>query len=178
MRSRDLRTFKMDLVTQAERMTPEAVAALLRRNYELECESKVRRKEAKLLREELAQRDNKVADLSGKLANAGAHAEQLKAQAEELKIQLAWFRNQVFGARSERRILEARAPADQLWLGELMLDIAEEPPAANESAADVEEKGRNKGRRAKPARSEDSLSSRLHFDDSVPIEEVIVRDPS
>ena len=158
-------------------MTPEAVAALLRRNYELECESKVRRKEAKLLREELAQRDNKVADLSGKLANAGAHAEQLKAQAEELKIQLAWFRNQVFGARSERRILEAMAPADQLWLGEQMLEVAEEPPAANESAADVEEKGRNKGRRAKPARSEDSLSSRLHFDDSVPIEEVIVRDP-
>lgn len=82
----------------------------------------------------------------------------------------------MFGAKSERRTLEAMSPADQLWLGEQMLDVAEEPPAANESAADVEEKGRNMGRRAKPARSEDSISSRLHFDDSVPIEEVILRD--
>jgi len=181
----------MDLATQAQQtsvpfmgMTPEEVAALHRRNYELECESKVRCKEAKLLR------DN-VAVLNGKLESADAAAESLKAQTEalqaqtdvlqalteELKAQLAWFRNQLFGAKSERRILEALSPADQLWLGQQMLEVPEQPPAANEPAADVEGKGRGKGKRPeKPARSEDSLSSRLHFDASVPIEEVIIKD--
>ena len=186
----------MDLATQAQQttvpltgMTPEDVAALRRRNYELECENKVRRKEAKLLR------DN-VAVLNGKLESAAethkAQTEALQSQSEafqtqatalqalteELKAQLAWFRNQLFGATSERRILEALSPADQLWLGQqMLLEVPEQPPAANETAADVECKGRGKSKRPdKPARSEDSLSSRLHFDDSAPIEEVIIED--
>lgn len=145
-------------------MTPEDIAALLRRNYELECESKVRRKEAKLLR------DN-ITSLSGKLASADAEKEKLEAE-------LTWLKNQLFGAKSERRILEALSPADQLWLGEQMLKLSKEPPADDETAADVEGKGRSRGRRkAKPARCEDSLSSRLHFDDSVPVEEVVIKDP-
>lgn len=161
----------MDLMTQAQHMTPADIAALLRRNHELECESKVRRKEAELLRGELAKRDDNVVALTGKLASADAETEQLRAQ-------LAWFKKQVFGAKSERRILEALSPADQLWLGEQMLELSENPPADNETGTDVEDKGRRgKGKRpAKPARCEDSLSSRLHFDESVPVEEVIVKD--
>lgn len=159
-------------------MTPEDVTALLRRNYELECESKIRRKEAKLLRDELAKRNENVTALSDKLASADAETEKLKAEAEQLKAQLAWFKKQLFGAKSERRILEALSSADQLWLGEQMLELSEQSPADNETAADVEEKGRSRGRRKpKPARCEDSLSSRLHFDDSVPVEEVIIKDP-
>lgn len=159
-------------MTQAQHMTPADIAALLRRNHELECESKVRRKEAELLRGELAKRDDNVVALTGKLASADAETEQLRAQ-------LAWFKKQVFGAKSERRILEALSPADQLWLGEQMLELSENPPADNETGTDVEDKGRRgKGKRpAKPARCEDSLSSRLHFDESVPVEEVIVKDP-
>ncbi len=156
-------------------MTPEGIAALLRRNYELECESKVRHKEAKMLRDS-------VAVLNGKLADADPKAQHLKTQAEELKIQLAWYKNQVFGATSERRILEALEPADQLWLGEQMLELSENRPADDETAGDLEAKGRGRGRGAarqpsKPARCDDSVSSRLHFDDSVPIEEVVVADP-
>ena len=170
----------MDLVAQAKKMTPEAVADLLRRNYELECERKVRHKEAKVLRDEIAKRNDFVAVLNGKLTSADAEAKQLKAQTEELKAQLAWFQRQYFGAKSERRILEALSPADQLWLGQQMLELSEEPPADTETAADIESKGRGRGkgsRKAKPARCDDSLSSRLHFDDSVPIEEVIIKDP-
>lgn len=58
----------MDLATQAQQITPEGIAALLRRNYELECESKVRHKEAKMLRDS-------VAVLNGKLADADAKAQ-------------------------------------------------------------------------------------------------------
>ncbi len=168
------------------------MAALLRRNHELECESKARRRETKLLR------DN-VANLNEKLANSDAQTEQLKIEAEQLKVeakglrsetrelkavteelkaQLEWFKKQLFGAKSERWILEALSPADQLWLGEQMLELSEQPPADNETLADVEKKGRNKGKRSKkPDRCQDSISSRLHFDDSVPIEEVVIRDP-
>jgi transposase len=168
----------MDLATQAQQMTPAEAAALLRRNYELECESKVRRKEAKMLRDELAKRNDNVTALNGKLATVDAEAKQLKAQAEQLKAELDWFKKQLFGAKSERRILEALSPADQLWLGEQMLELSNQPPADDETATDVEGKGRGRGRRkAKPARCEDSLSSRLHFDDSVPIEEIVVKDP-
>jgi transposase len=190
-RSRDLITFKMDLLTQAQRMTPEAVAALLRRNHELECESKVRRKEAKLLRDELASRGDKVSALNEKLTGADAEAEQLKAETEQLKVEterlkaeterlkakLAWFEKQLFGAKSERRILEALSPSDQLWLGEQMLKMPEDPPADDETVADIEAKSRPKKKRLKPDRSEDSVGSRLQFDDSVPVEEVTIKDP-
>lgn len=166
-------------------MGAEAIAALLRRNHELECENKVRRREAKLLRDKLAQSDKNRVALSGKISSATIEteqlkneAEQLKGEAEKLRIELAWLKKQIFGVKSERRMLEALEPADQLWLGEQMLEVPEEAPAANETAADLEANGRGRSRRPqKPARCEDSLSSRLHFDDTVPIKEIVVKDP-
>lgn len=170
-------------------MTPEAIAALLRRNHELECESKVRRRETKLLRTELAKRDDKLAlvgieqrqlliqteKLQARTEELQSQRAHLQAQTEELRAQLAWFQKQLFGAKSERRMLEAMSSSDQLWLGEQMLELSEQPPADDETVADIEAKGRRKGKR-KPPRCEESLSSRLHFDDSVPVEEVIIKD--
>lgn len=58
------------------------------------------------------------------------------------------------------------------------LNAYEQPPADNETVAKVEKKARNKGKRSqKPTRCDDSLTSRLHFDDSVPIEEIVIKDP-
>ncbi len=176
MRSRVLRNFKMDLVTQAQQMTPEAVAALLRRNHELECESKVRRKEAKLLRDELAERRERLTSADEQTEQLTEKAKQLEAETEKLKAKLAWYEKQLFGAKSERRILEAMSPSDQLWLGEQMLEPPDEPPADGESAADTERKGRSKTKRPKSNRGEESVGSRLNFDDSVPIEEVVIKD--
>ena len=44
----------MDLLAQVEQMSPGEIVALLRRNQELESESKVRQKETTILREEHA----------------------------------------------------------------------------------------------------------------------------
>lgn len=151
-------------------MTAEAVAALLRRTYELECESKVRLREAKLLRDELVNRDDKVAALQDKLAKADTETERLREK-------IAWYEKQLFGAKSERRILEVLSPSDQLWLGEQMLQLPEDPPTDGESVGDTEAKGRPRRKRSKPDRCEDSVGSLLHFDDSVPIEEVVIKDP-
>jgi transposase len=179
-------------------MTPEDIAALLRRNLELEIESKLRRKETKLLRDELAQRNERVAALKSHVGGLKGQVSGLEGQVsglqgqlvglggeiEQLKGQLAWFQKQLFGAKSEKRILEALSPDDQLWLGQQMRDLPEEPPSEDQTAADVEEATRPPGPpsrkrppRSKGSRSPESESSRLRFDDSVPVEVVIVEDP-
>lgn len=165
-------------------MTPDAIAALLRRNLELEIESKQRRKETKLLRDELAQRNGQVSGLEGQVSGLQGQLAGLGGEIEQLKGQLVWYHNQLFGAKSERRILEALSPDDQLWLGQQMRDLPEEPPSEGKTAAEVEEEtrpsappSRSRPPRSKAPRSKESESSRLRFDDSVPVEVVIVEDP-
>lgn len=181
----------MDLVNQAQRLTQEDITALLARNHQLECEAKVRRREAKLLQDKLEERrdlhgalsalQSQLAEATSEISRIKAKNEQISAQNEELKVQLAWFKQQLFGAKSERRMLEALEPADQLYLGEQMkLDVPEEPPAADESATALNDRCRGRGKRpskAKPKLGAESDGSRLNFDDSVPVEEVAVRDP-
>ncbi len=183
----DLAAQPQQTLASLEGITPEGFAALLRRNHELECESKVRRKEAKLLRAELAKltlaNEETVRlkiqnqELLLKTDGLQAKTEELQAKTEELQTKLDWFQKQLFGVKSERRMLEAMSPSDQLWLGEQMLEVPEQPPTDEETAADIEAKGRPK-RKKKPPRCEESLSSRLHFDESVPVEEVVIKDPT
>ena len=95
----------MDLVAQAQRMTPEAITALLRRNHELECESKVRRKETKLLRTELAKRDDE-------LALADIEQRQLLIQTEKLQSQREHLQTQTRELQAQTEELRAQAA---LW---------------------------------------------------------------
>lgn len=130
-------------------MTPEDIVAVLRHNQEIRSEADKYRQEA-------------------------------KATIEELKAQLAWFKKQIFGAKSERQILKAvKKDSDgQLYLGEQMLNPSETPPAKDETVAEYEIKERKKiCRKSNQSKSEDCLSSRLKFDESVPVEEVHIKDP-
>lgn len=140
----------MDLLARAREMTTEQVAELLSRHEHLEKQLE-------------------------SAENVGKHAEALAKQVEDLERHLHWFKTQLFGAKSERRMLEALSPADQLWLGEQMPDLPDGPPAPDESPRETANKARAKARK-RPEAAETDDSSRLKFDDSVPVEEVIVED--
>lgn len=87
---------------------------------------------------------------------------------------IRWFQAQLFGPKSEKRLLEELTPEDQLWLGEQMLEHSENPPPPEETVASYERKQRGT---KKTELSEECSSSRLKFEDSVPIKEIRVVDP-
>jgi transposase len=82
--------------------------------------------------------------------------EKLVAERDDLKRQVAWFERQLFGEKSERRILDSEGR--QLFLGEMGSEVA--APTATESVAAY--------RRRKPRERQDE--GLLRFDPSVPVE--------
>jgi len=90
----------------------------------------------------------------------------LAARNEELSRQLDWFKRQLFGTKSERRIIDA--DARQLALGESFLDDASAP----EPSITVPEHRRRTGKKRTEADE-----SGLRFDDSVPVEEIRIPHP-
>jgi transposase len=95
-------------------------------------------------------------------------AERERAQRLELEQQLRWFKKQLFGAKSERR-LSVEDEASQLCLGE---ESASKPEVA-EAPTTV----RAHARKRRPRR-EEAEESGLRFDDSVPVETIVVEDPA
>ena len=94
-----------------------------------------------------------------------ASQEQLATSQErldEVERQLSWFKKQLFGAKSERRIVYGD-PADQLSLGE-SLEPPAEPPAESTTV-------RSHQRHRRPPRNQPDESG-LRFDDSVPVETI------
>ena len=88
----------------------------------------------------------------------------LVAELAEVKRQVAWFQRQLFGQKSERRVLD---PAGrQLLLGEQPEEIV---PAATETVASYQR------RQARPAAEDDTEA--LRFDPSVPVEEILIPAP-
>lgn len=88
------------------------------------------------------------------------------ARLEEAEAQLRWFKQQLFGAKSERRL-----PPDpsQLALGEgLAVKSAPQTPGTPV---------REHVRRPQPKKAEDEDPG-LRFDDSVPVQRVVVEDPA
>ena len=86
---------------------------------------------------------------------------------EEIEGQLRWFKQQLFGAKSERRIALEAAPS-QLSLGEGLA----EKTTSREAQTTV----RSHVRRRRPAKQE-AEDPGLRFDDSVPVERIVVPDP-
>ena len=80
---------------------------------------------------------------------------------QELKQRIAWFERQLFGSKSERRIVDAEGR--QLTLGEIQRARASEAPTI-----EVPTHHRRKGRQAKPD------GELLRFGPSVPTEEIVV----
>jgi transposase len=99
-------------------------------------------------------------------ASLQAENATLKARLDELTLQLEWFKRQLFGERSERRLIESNP--HQLSLGE-MGGEAEAPPPRGSSVKEHTRKPRTK-----PA-PEDAPAVR--FDDSVPVVVIEVADP-
>jgi len=90
------------------------------------------------------------------------------ARLEEAEGQLRWFKQQLFGKKSERRIVEP--DPSQLSLGEGVVEEAEARPAP---ATKVREHDR---RQPKPKNTDEDAG--LRFDDSVPTETVVLKDPA
>jgi transposase len=99
-------------------------------------------------------------------AHARAQQAQRDARLEELEQQLRWFKQQLFGRKSERRILEP--DPSQLCLGE---GLAREPHAAV-----PETTVRAHVRRKRPARATPDDAG-LRFDDSVPVKTIEIPNP-
>lgn len=85
---------------------------------------------------------------------------------EEVEAQLRWFKQQLFGAKSERRL---EPDPSQLALGEGLVEPAAAPEAETTVRAHV--------RRPRPPKSEDEEPG-LRFDDTVPVERIVVPDPA
>jgi len=93
----------------------------------------------------------------------------LEAQNADLTRQVAWFKRQLFGRKSERRLLEP--DARQLPLAG-MLTAADVPPPATETVKVYQ-------RRTRTAPPEDAPDeSGLRFDSSVPVEVIAVPNPA
>ncbi len=90
-----------------------------------------------------------------------------QARVEEVEQQLRWFKQQLFGAKSERRL----PPSDssQLSLGEGLVEKAE--------PRDVGTPVREHVRR--PRREREAVEDPgLRFDDTVPVQRIVVEDPA
>jgi transposase len=104
------------------------------------------------------------ADISLQYKGLNQERDQLKNRIDELQQQLDWFKRQLFGAKSERRI----NPDDsrQLTLGELDQETLE---PATEPTIKVPGHERRLGSKTRKGDEGD-----LRFDDSVPVEQIIL----
>lgn len=110
---------------------------------------------------------SKMDILNTENARLRAQNASLKANVEELAAQVKWFQNQIFGKRSERRIVEPSPK--QLFLGEQF-----QKETDTEETQTVKEHKRKK-RRTRPTDLEDSS---LFFDGAlVPVEEIEIENP-
>lgn len=109
-------------------------------------------------------------ELMALVAERDARIEARDARIEELTRRVKWFENQLFGARTERRILQGAA-GRQLFLGEAMLEVPEEPPAPGTTV-----KAYERTQRRKPTLLMET-DSRLKFGPGVPVQVVEVPNP-
>ena len=88
----------------------------------------------------------------------------------DVERQLAWFRKQIFGQKSERRIVGPTTSAlgVQMWLGEAFEPKEEQEPVAAEET--VKEHVRRRSKRGEVKMGDPE--SLLRFDPSIPVEEV------
>jgi len=92
---------------------------------------------------------------------------KLRTEVNSLKSQLLWFQKQIFGTKSERRIITPPSNA-QLCLGETISKSKE--TLLPEPADTVKSYARRKSK--KEEIKENSAETLLRFDPSVPVEEV------
>ncbi len=104
-------------------------------------------------------------DRKGVVGLLASH-QQLTERNAELKRQLDWLKNQMFGTKSERRLIDP--DARQLFLGELTQQ--------DEAASEVTIAEHQRRSRKRPDKDPDE--SDLRFDPSVPVEEIRIPHPA
>ena len=87
----------------------------------------------------------------------------------ELTQQVEWFKRQIFGEKSEKRL--PLAPSEQLHLGKMLED--ELPPPPKETVKEYQRR-----RRPKEPLAGSPEDSGLRFDESVPVQEISVPNPA
>lgn len=116
-------------------------------------------------REELSRsKRSKLIDL---VLDAQRDADREREQRLELEQQLRWFRKQIFGTKSERRLVVDLS--SQLCLGEGVI-VTPEPAAPSETPVRSHQR-----RKFNPREASDD--SGLRFDDSVPVQTIEVPNP-
>ena len=97
-----------------------------------------------------------------------AEALRLRSEVDSLKQQLDWFQRQLFGRKSEKRLIDN---PDQLGLAEVLGEaFAEAPAPATEDITYTRRKGKTRG--------DDCVTDTgLRFDDRVPIEVIELSAP-
>jgi transposase len=102
------------------------------------------------------------------LEQAQSDQAQRDARIQELEEQLRWFKKQLFGRKSERRIVDSSS--SQLCLGEVLGESSR--PAPEETVRSYSRrKPKTEGLEAEPD------ESGLRFDDSVPVRTIEVPNP-
>lgn len=122
--------------------------------------------EISILRASLLRSEKDTSQLESEVEKKDAHIDEQAAQIEKLTAQLKWFQKQLFGQKSERRVIEEAK--EQLHLGEQFQEETAEPETQI-----VKEHERKK----RKTRSEDGDDQKLFFDESVPVEEIKVPNP-
>jgi len=90
---------------------------------------------------------------------------ELSNRIEELSAQVKWFQNQLFGQKSEKRIVDV--PAEQLHLGQQFQE--ETPPSQTKTVKEHQRKKR---------KSTDGDDQKLFFDENVvPVETIELSSP-
>jgi len=107
------------------------------------------------------------AELTAQNADLKDHVTKFSARIEELAAQVKWFQNQIFGKRSDRRIVDSHP--QQLFLGEQF-----QKETTKEETQTVKEHKRKKRR----THATDLEDSSLFFDGAlVPVEEIVIENP-
>jgi len=110
-----------------------------------------------------------VNELRERVSKLEKHNVELEQQKVELAHQLEWFKREIFGEKSEKRL--PLAPSEQLHLGEMLDDDL--PPPAQETVKQYQRR-----RRPKEPFAGSPEDSGLRFDESVPVQVVPVPNPA
>ena len=100
------------------------------------------------------------------------HERELQEQNAALKRQVEWFQRQLFGRKSEKRLREPE-PAQLTLAGMLTTPVApaDQPPPPTETVKAYHRRFRLSG-------TELAEESELRFDDSVPVQEIVLTNPA
>jgi transposase len=144
----------MTFEEQATSLSPDQIVSLL-----------VSQQDLTKLAAEFRHHNGELINRNGELSR---RVDELTTRNDELARQLEWFKRQLFGAKSERRLLGS--DARQMALGEPF----HQSPSEAEATVAVENHSRRRGKAPWEGTPEDSG---LRFDPSVPVVEIEVANP-